>query len=141
VELAEKVIASCEEKKEFRFLYEPDMPLRKQIELIATGIYGAAGVTYSPKALKKAKALEADSQSMHLGTCMVKTQLSLSHDPNMKGRPRNWQLPIRDFMVYKGAGFIVPVAGDIQLMPGTASNPAFRRIDIDVDTRKVTGLF
>jgi formate--tetrahydrofolate ligase len=141
VELAEKVIASCEEKKEFRFLYEPDMPLRKQIELIATGIYGASGVTYSPKALKKAKALEADSQSMHLGTCIVKTQLSLSHDPNIKGRPRNWQLPIRDFMVYKGAGFIVPVAGDIQLMPGTASNPAFRRIDIDVDTRKVTGLF
>ena len=72
---------------------------------------------------------------------MFKTHLSLSHNPDMKGRPRNWRLPIRDFMVYKGAGFIVPVAGDIKLMPGTSSNPAFRRIDVDVKTGKVTGMF
>ena len=72
---------------------------------------------------------------------MLKTHLSLSHNPDMKGRPKSWRLPIRDFMVYKGAGFIVPVAGDIKLMPGTASNPAFRKIDVDINTGKVTGIF
>jgi formate--tetrahydrofolate ligase len=76
-----------------------------------------------------------------MGTCMVKTHLSLSHDPSAKGRPRGWTLPIRDFMVYRGAGFIVPVAGDIKLMPGTASDPAFRRIDVNTATGRVTGLF
>jgi formyltetrahydrofolate synthetase len=91
--------------------------------------------------LEKAKAFEADSQANELGTCMVKTHLSLSHDPDLKGRPKGWQLPIRDILVYKGAGFIVPVAGAIKLMPGTASNPAFRRIDVDVKTGKVQGLF
>jgi formate--tetrahydrofolate ligase len=72
---------------------------------------------------------------------MVKTQLSLSHDPAIKGRPTGWILPIRDVLLYQGAGFVAPVAGDIKLMPGTASNPAFRRIDIDVETGKVKGLF
>jgi formate--tetrahydrofolate ligase len=67
--------------------------------------------------------------------------LSLSHDPNLKGRPKNWELPIRDFRIYKGAGMIVPIAGDIKLMPGTASDPAFRHIDVDVETGKVRGLF
>ncbi|MHC4159507.1 MAG: formate--tetrahydrofolate ligase, partial [Planctomycetota bacterium] len=57
------------------------------------------------------------------------------------GRPKNWQLPIRDFLLYKGAGFIVPLAGAIKLMPGTASDPAFRRIDVDLKTGKVTGMF
>jgi formate--tetrahydrofolate ligase len=72
---------------------------------------------------------------------MVKTHLSLSHDPALKGRPAGWTLPVRDVLVYKGAGFVVPVAGDIKLMPGTGSDPAFRRIDVDVKTGKVTGLF
>ena len=141
IELAEAVIDACNEKNDFKFLYELDTPLRKRIELIAREIYGADGVTYSDEALEKAKALEADPVSKTLGTCMVKTHLSLSHDPELKGRPRGWQLPIRDILVYKGAGFIVPVAGTIKLMPGTASNPAFRRIDVDVDTGKVQGLF
>jgi formate--tetrahydrofolate ligase len=98
-------------------------------------------VTYSDEALEKAKAMEADPVSKTLGTCMVKTHLSLSHDPDVKGRPTGWELPIRDILVYKGAGFIVPVAGAIKLMPGTASDPAFRRIDVDVNTGKVQGLF
>jgi formate--tetrahydrofolate ligase len=72
---------------------------------------------------------------------MVKTHLSLSHDPDQKGCPQDWVLPIRDILTYKGAGFVVPVAGDIKLMPGTSSNPAFRRIDVDVETGKVKGLF
>ncbi|MBA7675012.1 Formate--tetrahydrofolate ligase [subsurface metagenome] len=141
IELAEAVIAACDETNHFRFLYELDTPLRKRIELIAKEVYGANGVTYTDGALEKAKAFEADPQASELGTCMVKTHLSLSHDPDIKGRPRDWELPIRDVLVYKGAGFIVPVAGAIKLMPGTASNPAFRRIDVDVNTGKVQGLF
>jgi formyltetrahydrofolate synthetase len=141
IELAEAVIQACDEKNDFKFLYDLDTPLRDRIELIAKEVYGANGVTYTDEALEKAKAMEADSDSKTLGTCMVKTHLSLSHDPDIKGRPIGWQLPIRDILIYKGAGFIVPVAGAIKLMPGTASNPAFRRIDVDVETGKVQGLF
>ena len=140
-ELAEAVIAAAEERNGFKFLYELETPLRQRIDLIAKQVYGAKGVTYSDQALEKAKAFEADPASRKLGTCMVKTHLSLSHDPDIKGRPRDWELPIRDILVYHGAGFVVPVAGDIKLMPGTASDPAFRHIDVDVKTGKVQGLF
>jgi formate--tetrahydrofolate ligase len=141
IELAEAVIEACNETNHFKFLYELNAPLRERIDLIAREVYGADGVTYSDEALEKAKAMEADPVSKELGTCMVKTHLSLSHDPDIKGRPKGWELPIRDILVYKGAGFIVPVAGAIKLMPGTASDPAFRRIDVDVNTGKVQGLF
>ncbi len=141
IELAEAVVAACEEKNDFHFLYELETPLRKRIELIAKEVYGADGVTYSDEALKKAEMFEADPESSKLGTCMVKTHLSLSHDPDLKGRPTGWTLPINDILVYKGAGFIVPVAGGIKLMPGTCSNPAYRGIDVDVNTGKVEGLF
>ena len=140
-ELAEVVIAACNEKSDFKFLYDLSLPLRQRIELIAREVYGAKGVTYTDVALQKAKAFEADPEIARLGTCMVKTHLSLSHDPTIKGRPRGWDLPIRDFLIYRGAGFVVPVAGDIKLMPGTASNPAFRNIDVDVKTGRVRGLF
>jgi len=141
IELAEAVVQACGEKSRFKFLYELDTPLRKRIELVAKEVYGADGVTYSDIALEKAKAFEKDPQAQKLGTCMVKTHLSLSHDPDVKGRPTGWELPIRDILIYKGAGFIVPVAGAIKLMPGTSSDPAFRRIDVDVATGKVQGLF
>ncbi len=141
IELAEAVVDACEKPNDFKFLYELETPLRKRIELIAKEVYGADGVTYSDEALEKAKAMEADPVSKTLGTCMVKTHLSLSHDPDLKNRPKGWKLPIADILVYKGAGFIVPVAGTIKLMPGTASNPAYRRIDVDVETGKVQGLF
>jgi formate--tetrahydrofolate ligase len=141
IELAEAVVEACNEKNNFKLLYDLQTPLRKRIELIAREVYGAKGVTYTDVALEKAKAMEADPVSKTLGTCMVKTHLSLSHDPDVKGRPKNWELPIRDILVYKGAGFIVPVAGAIKLMPGTSSDPAFRRIDVDVETGKVQGLF
>jgi formyltetrahydrofolate synthetase len=141
IELAEAVVQACEEKGNFRFLYELDTPLRKRIELIAREVYGADGVTYSDEALEKAKMFEADPAASELGTCMVKTHLSLSHDPDVKGRPKGWDLPIQDIMSFKGAGFIVPVAGAIKLMPGTGSDPAYRGIDVDVETGKVKGLF
>jgi formate--tetrahydrofolate ligase len=141
IELAEAVVEVCSKKNNFKFLYDLQIPLRRRIELIATEVYGAREVTYTDEALEKVRLLEADPASRMLGTCIAKTQFSLSHDPDVKGRPRDWDLPIRDILIYKGAGFIVPVAGAIKLMPGTGSNPAFRRIDVDVNTGKVQGLF
>ena len=140
-ELANAVIEACEEPKKFNFLYSLETPLRERIDLIARDVYGADGVSYSDTALAKAKALEADPENHKMSTCMVKTHLSLSHDPALKGRPRGFILPIRDFLIFKGAGFIAPVAGDIKLLPGTASNPAYRNIDVDVDSGQVRGLF
>ena len=140
-ELAEVVVAAANEKSDFKFLYDLKTPLRKRIELIAKDIYGADGVSYSEVAMEKALKFEADPATAAMGTCMVKTHLSLSHDPTLKGRPKGWTLPIRDILVYRGAGFVVPVAGEIKLMPGTASEPAFNNIDIDVDTGRVKGLF
>jgi formate--tetrahydrofolate ligase len=140
-ELAEAVVAACNEKNQFRFLYDLATPLRDRIVRIATEVYGARGVTYTPEAEAKAKAFEADPEVAKMGTCMVKTHLSLSHDPDVKGRPRGWDLPIRDILIFKGAGFVVPVAGAIKLMPGTASRPAFTNIDVDVKTGRVKGLF
>lgn len=141
VELAEAVVDVCRTPPRFRFLYELSTPLSERIQLIATKVYGADGVSYTPLAQERLKAIEGDVELSKLGTCMVKTHLSLSHDPSIKGRPRGWTLPIRDILLYRGAGFVVPVAGDIKLMPGTASEPAFRNIDVDVKTGKVRGLF
>ncbi|MCL2140366.1 MAG: formate--tetrahydrofolate ligase [Dehalococcoidia bacterium] len=141
IELAEAVVDACNEKVDFKFLYPDNMPLRQRIETIAKEVYGASGVSYSVEAQAKAQKLENEFNADNMCTCMVKTHLSLSHNPSLKGRPRNWTLPIRDILTYAGAGFIVPVAGDIKLMPGTSSNPAFRRVDVDVESGKVKGLF
>jgi formate--tetrahydrofolate ligase len=141
LELADAVIDACEEGNDFRFLYEIDLPQTERIDRIAKEVYGADGVEYAPQALQKLKAIEDDPELSKLGTCMVKTHLSLSDNPNLKGVPKGWKLFVRDVLVFKGAGFVVPVAGDIKLMPGTSSDPAYRRIDVDVETGKVKGLF
>ena len=141
IELAETVVKACEQTNNFNFLYDLNDSLQTKVEKIATEVYGASGVDYSEAAQKQLAELEKDPDLKGFGVCMVKTHLSLSHDPDMKNRPKSFRLPIRGFLVYKGAGFIVPLAGDIKLMPGTASNPAFRHIDVDVKTGKVTGLF
>lgn len=141
IELAEAVVQACEEKNQFKFLYDLDVPLSGRIERITRLVYGGDGVTYTDKARRKLEMYEADPNASKLGTCMVKTHLSLSHDPDIKGSPKGWTLPISDILVYKGAGFLVPVAGSIKLMPGTCSDPAFRRVDVDVETGKVKGLF
>ncbi len=141
LEFADAVIDACNEENDFKFLYDLDMPLRQRIELITKEVYGGDGVTYSPEALAKAEKMEKDPEISKLGTCMVKTHLSLSDNPNLKGVPKNWTLHVRDILTYKGAGFVVPVAGAISLMPGTGSDPAYRRIDVDTETGKVKGLF
>lgn len=141
LEFADAVIDACEEKNDFKFLYDLKMPVKERIELIAREVYGADGVSYTPLASDKLKRIEEDPELSSLGICMVKTHLSLSHEPTRKGVPRGWTLPVRDILTYKGAGFVVPVAGTITLMPGTASDPAYRRIDVDVETGKVRGVF
>ena len=141
VELADAVIDACNEKNEFKFLYPLDMKLRDRVALIAKEVYGADGVSWTSDAEAKAKNLENDPQYNDFATMMVKTHLSLSHDPTIKGVPKGWTLPIRDVLIYSGAKFLCPCAGTISLMPGTSSNPAFRRVDVDVKTGKVSGLF
>jgi formyltetrahydrofolate synthetase len=141
LEFADAVVDACNEKNDFKFLYELNTPLRQRIELIAKEVYGADGVDYTPEALEKAKKMEADPEIAKLGTCMVKTHLSLTDNPNLKGVPKGWKLRVRDILTYKGAGFVVPVAGTITLMPGTSSDPAYRRVDVDVETGKVKGVF
>ncbi len=141
LELADAVVDACEEKSEFRFLYELDQPVKERIEAIAKEVYGADGVIYLPEAEAKIKMIEADPELRAMPICMVKTHLSLSDNPVLKGVPKGWQLRVRDVLIYRGSGFIVPVAGDISLMPGTGSDPAYRRIDVDVETGKVKGLF
>jgi formate--tetrahydrofolate ligase len=141
LEFADAVVDACEEPNDFKFLYDLDMALDDRIEIIAKEVYGADGVSYTPEAKQKLERLKADPEISELSTCMVKTHLSLSHDPSLKGVPKGWTLPIRDILTYKGAGFVVPVAGAISLMPGTGSNPAYRRVDVDVETGKIEGVF
>ena len=141
LELADAVIDACEEKVTFKYLYPLETKLRDRVRTIAREVYGADGVSWSPEAEQKAKMLEGDAQFNDYATMMVKTHLSLTHEPALKGVPKGWTLPIRDVLIYSGAKFLCPCAGTISLMPGTSSNPAFRRVDIDVKTGKVSGLF
>ncbi len=132
---------ACAEKSEFKFLYPMEMPLRQRVEVIAKNVYGADGVSWTPEAEAKAKKFETDPAFKDYFTMMVKTHLSLSDNPDAKGVPKGWILPVRDVLVFSGARFLCPVTGTITLMPGTGSDPAYRRIDVDVKTGKVTGLF
>ncbi len=140
-ELSDAVVEAAEEKPEFKFLYPLEMKLRDRVETIAKNVYGAAGVAWTPEAEAKAKMLESDTKYDDYTTMMVKTHLSLTHDPAVKGVPVGWTLPIRDVLIFSGAKFLCPCCGAISLMPGTSSNPAFRYVDVDVKTGKVTGLF
>ena len=141
LELADAVIEACNDETDFKHLYPLEMKLRDRVDLIAKEVYGADGVNWSPAAETKAKMLEADSKYDEYATMMVKTHLSLTHDPVIKGVPKGWTLPIQDILIYSGAKFLCPCAGTISLMPGTSSNPSFRRIDVDTATGKVSGLF
>jgi methylenetetrahydrofolate dehydrogenase (NADP+)/methenyltetrahydrofolate cyclohydrolase/formyltetrahydrofolate synthetase len=141
LELADAVTEAAEASHEFKFLYPLEMKLRDRVEIIAKEVYGADGVAWTPEAEAKSKMLEGDAKYDEYTTMMVKTHLSLTHDPALKGVPKGWALPIRDVLIFSGAKFLCPCAGTISLMPGTSSNPAFRRVDVDVNTGKVTGLF
>jgi formate--tetrahydrofolate ligase len=141
LELADVAMEACNQKNDFKFLYPNEMKLRDRVDKIAKVVYGADGVSWTPEAEAKAKVFEADKKYDEYATMMVKTHLSLTHDPTIKGTPKGWTLPIRDVLIYSGAKFLCPCAGTISLMPGTSSDPAFRRIDVDTKTGKVQGLF
>jgi methylenetetrahydrofolate dehydrogenase (NADP+)/methenyltetrahydrofolate cyclohydrolase/formyltetrahydrofolate synthetase len=141
LEFADVVKEACEEEPDFKFLYPLETKLRARVDLIAKNVYGAEAVAWAPEAEAKAKMLENDPKYNDYTTMMVKTHLSLTHDPAIKGTPKGWTLPIRDVLIFSGAKFLCPCCGAISLMPGTSSNPAFRNVDVDVKTGKVTGLF
>ena len=140
-ELADAVMDACRETPSFMPLDSWDTPFAERIDLVAREVYGADGVDYTPEAAAKLAAFQKRDDASRLGVCMVKTHLSLSDDPDRKGEPRGWRLRVRDVLLYGGAGFVVPVAGTVNLMPGTGSSPSFRRIDVDVDTGRVKGIF
>ena len=141
LELADVVMEACKEQPDFKFLYPLETKLRQRVDKIAKLVYGADGVSWSPEAEAKAKMVEADPQFDSYMTMMVKTHLSLTHDPTKKGVPKGWTLPVRDLLIFSGAKFLCPMTGSISLMPGTSSDPAFRRVDVDTTSGKVKGLF
>ena len=138
-DLARAVIDACEKPNDFRFLYPLDTSIKEKIETIATELYGADGVDYSPKAERDIAGYEKDGFG-HLPLCMAKTPLSISHDPDLKGRPTGWRLPVREVRASVGAGFLIPILGAINTMPGLGAKPAFMNVDIDEDG-KIVGLF
>ncbi len=137
-DLAKSVINACRIKSEFKFLYPLEMPIKEKIKTIASRIYGAKDVEYSGLAEEKVKVYSQRGWD-NLSVCMAKTQLSLSHDPQLFGRPKDFMLPIRDIRASLGAGFIYPLCGQVQTMPGLPACPAGEGIDID-DKGNVTGL-
>lgn len=142
LELADAVIAACNSgQQNFAPLYDWSKPLKERIRIVAREVYGASGVEFSPLAEEKLARYQNRVDVNSLGVCMVKTQYSISDNPKAKGAPKGWHLRVRDALLFAGAGLVCPVAGDISLMPGTGSRPAFRNIDVDVKTGEVTGLF
>ena len=137
-ELAEAVAEAAEQPGEFRFLYPAEAPLREKIETIATRVYGADGVDYTPSAARQLDRYERNGFGA-LPVCIAKTPLSLSHDPSLRGVPAGWRLPVREVRASVGAGFIYPICGEIRTMPGLASTCAAERIDID-DDGNIVGL-
>lgn len=140
VELANEVVKAAGKPSNFKFLYPLDWPIKKKIETIASEIYGADGVDYSPEA--DARIEEYTRLGFEkLPICMAKTHLSLSHDSSLKGVPNGYRVPIRDVRASVGAGFIFPLLGTMSTMPGLPTRPAFYNVDIDLETGRVVGLF
>jgi len=139
IELAEAVVAACEEPSDFKLLYPDDISIKAKIETVCKEIYLADGVTYDELAEKQIAAYEKAGLS-HLPMCMAKTHLSLSHDPTLKGVPTGFTVPIREVRASAGAGFLYPLLGQMRTMPGLPSRPAFVDIDLD-DNGDVVGMF
>jgi formyltetrahydrofolate synthetase len=140
IELGEAVMDACKQTSHFEFLYPLEWSIKQKIEAIATKVYGADGVDYSPEAERKIELFTRLGYDK-LPINMAKSHLSLSHDPNLKGRPTGWRLPIRDIRASVGAGFLYPLCGAMRTMPGLPTRPAFYDVDLDLKTGKVIGLF
>ena len=140
LDLARSVVRVCERPSDFRFLYGLDEPIKQKIETIAREVYGADGVDYSPEAEARIEAYTRLGYD-RLPICMAKTHLSLSHDPNLKGAPRGFRIPVRDIRASVGAGFLYPLLGKMATMPGLPTRPGFYDVDVDPETGRVVGLF
>ncbi len=140
VALAKAVMAACEKPSKFKFLYPLEWDIKKKIETIAAEIYGADGVDYTPEAEAKIE-LYTRLGFDKLPICMAKTHLSLSHNPELKGVPKGFRIPVRDIRASVGAGFLYPLCGDMRTMPGLPTRPVYYDVDLDLKTGKVTGLF
>jgi len=136
---AEAVVKACDMPKDFKYLYDINAPIKDKIEAIATKIYGADGVDYTPVADAAIDRFTKEGYDK-LPLCMAKTHLSLSHDPNLKGRPTGWRLPVRDVRPSIGSGFLYPLCGDMRTMPGLPTEPAGNKVDLAEDGR-IVGLF
>jgi formate--tetrahydrofolate ligase len=136
--LAEAVTEAADEPTDFNFLYPAEASLREKIETVASRIYGADGVDYTPLAARQLDAYERNGFGS-LPVCIAKTHLSLSHDPTLKGAPTGWRLPVREVRASVGAGFIYPICGDMRTMPGLGTSAAAERIDID-ENGQIVGL-
>lgn len=144
MELADEVLKALKTPKNPQLLYEDDTPIREKIELFATKIFGADGTEWAPEAqtrLKLFEKLDFRADGKRLTVNMAKTHLSLAHDLNMLGVPRNYKLPIRDIRASVGAGFYYPLCGVFPTMPGLPTKPAFLPVDVDLKTGKIKGLF
>ena len=130
--LAHALVKACDEPSSFRFLYPSEASLKEKIETLAAKIYGADGVDYEPLAESQLALFEERGYG-RFPICMAKTQYSLSHDPNLKGRPTGYRFKVRDARVAVGAGFVYPLAGEIMTMPGLGKLPGGARMDIDKD--------
>ena len=139
VKLGEAVVAACAKPHKFEFLYPLDMTIKQKIETIVRKVYGGAGVEYSPEAEKKIE-LYTKQGFDKLPICMAKTHLSLSHDPNLKGAPTGFVVPVRDIRASVGAGFLYPLLGTMSTMPGLSTRPGYYDIDLDVKTGRIIGL-
>ncbi len=140
VALAEAVVKAAEKPTQFKFLYDLDLSIKEKIEIICKEIYGADGVEYLPEAEEKI-ALYTRLGFDKLPLCMAKTHLSLSHDPELKGEPKGFIVPIRDIRASVGAGFLYPLLGTMRTMPGLPTRPVFYDVDLDLETGRVLGLF
>ncbi|MGM9636566.1 MAG: formate--tetrahydrofolate ligase [Eubacteriales bacterium] len=140
VDLAEKVVAACEQENHFAPLYPDDLSLSEKIETVAKEIYGADGVNYDPAAAKTIREIEAlDPAYSRYPICVAKTQYSLSDEATKLGRPTGFKLNVREVKLSAGAGFVVVLTGAIMTMPGLGKTPAAYTIDID-DDGNITGL-
>jgi formate--tetrahydrofolate ligase len=137
--LAEAVATACEQEPDFTLTYEDTDSIETKIRKIATKVYGARDVVFYMDAERKIQQFK-DEGLDQLPICMAKTHLSLSGDPTLLGAPKDFTLPVRDIRAYTGAGWLVPLAGDIQQMPGLGKTPAALNVDID-ESGKTIGLF
>lgn len=138
--LAEAVVKAAEKPSDFQFLYPLNIPIKEKIEIICKEIYGADGVDYLPAAEEKIELYNRLGFD-NLPLCMAKTHLSLSHDPELKGVPKGFRVPIRDIRASVGAGFLYPLLGTMRTMPGLPTRPVFYDVDLDLETGRVVGLF